>query len=162
MPGLRDILGREERENRRPRSEADATLAKCIGALQGLAESNPKWEALLTKHHIPVNAATDALHQVFAERESAESELKHVREGLRVIQAWDCLNPPDPNLCADHPWLKRHVDALLSASRPSVPAGEPEDIPIDYERADLEYRIEREVMGSDVKSFLNEPDGGGT
>lgn len=57
-----------------PRSKEDVTLAKCIGALQGLAQGSSKWEAMLTKHDVPVNEATDALHQVFAEREQAERE----------------------------------------------------------------------------------------
>jgi hypothetical protein len=34
---------------------------------------------------------------------------------LESIAAWDCLNPPDPNLCADHPWLKRLVDDAIAA-----------------------------------------------
>jgi len=33
---------------------------------------------------------------------------------LRRIQEWDCLNPADPGLCADHPWLKRLVDDALA------------------------------------------------
>jgi hypothetical protein len=44
---------------------------------------------------------------------AAEAEVKRLREALRVIAEWDCLNPPDFELCADHPWLKRHVDAAL-------------------------------------------------
>ena len=50
-------------------------------------------------------AALDLIEQRAADMEKA----------LREIQHWDCLNPPDPNLCADHPWLKRLVDAALSA-----------------------------------------------
>jgi hypothetical protein len=42
-----------------------------------------------------------------------------LEEALRKIQEWDCLNPPDPKLCADHPWLKRHVDAVLASCGPT-------------------------------------------
>jgi hypothetical protein len=40
-------------------------------------------------------------------------EVERLREVLRHIQVWDCLNPRDPKLCADHPWLKRLVDEAL-------------------------------------------------
>ena len=41
------------------------------------------------------------------------AEVARLRKALTVIAEWDCLNPPDSELCADHPWLKRHVDAAL-------------------------------------------------
>ena len=46
--------------------------------------------------------------------------LAALEAALRAIQQWDCLNPPDPNLCHDHPWLKRTVDDAL--------AGKPYDL----------------------------------
>jgi hypothetical protein len=36
---------------------------------------------------------------------------------LLAIQSWDCLNPPRSELCADHPWLKRLVDAALADAK---------------------------------------------
>jgi hypothetical protein len=42
------------------------------------------------------------------------AENAKLREALERIQAWDCLNPPNPSLCADHPWLRGIVDAALS------------------------------------------------
>lgn len=44
---------------------------------------------------------------VFAERD-------RLRAALKRIQEWDCLNPPNPDLCHDHPWLKRTVDDALA------------------------------------------------
>ena len=41
-------------------------------------------------------------------------ENERLRAALRQIQEWDCLNPPDPKLCADHPWLRRLVDDALA------------------------------------------------
>ncbi len=46
-----------------------------------------------------------------------EAELAVAVATLRRIQQWDCLNPPDQNLCADHPWLKRLVDGALAPSK---------------------------------------------
>jgi hypothetical protein len=40
-------------------------------------------------------------------------EAKHFRAALETIAGWDCLNPPQPELCADLPWLRRLVDQAL-------------------------------------------------
>jgi multidrug efflux pump subunit AcrA (membrane-fusion protein) len=45
---------------------------------------------------------------------AAEAEAQTLRDALEQIAQWDCLNPPDPNLCHDHPWLKRLVDDALA------------------------------------------------
>lgn len=63
-----------------------------------------------------------------AELDGLRADLAAARETLKQIQAWDCLNPPDPNLCADHPWLKRLVDAALAAA-PASPAEAPQAEP---------------------------------
>jgi hypothetical protein len=42
------------------------------------------------------------------------AERNRLRAALELIQKWDCLNPPRSELCADHPWLKRLVDEVLS------------------------------------------------
>ena len=57
-----------------------------------------------------------------AERDALAARVKTLEGALRTIQGWDCLNPPDPNLCHDHPWLKRLVDAALA------PPPGPEDV----------------------------------
>lgn len=46
---------------------------------------------------------------------SLTRERDEARAALRLILAWDCLNPPDPTVCADHPWLRRLVDAALES-----------------------------------------------
>ena len=38
---------------------------------------------------------------------------EQLETALRTIKAWDCLNPPATDLCADFPWLKQLVDAAL-------------------------------------------------
>lgn len=48
-----------------------------------------------------------------AELAGIEQERVELVETLKIIQAWDCLNPPNPELCADHPWLKKLVDDAL-------------------------------------------------
>ncbi len=39
------------------------------------------------------------------------------RDVLERIRAWDCLNPPRSELCADHPWLRELVDRSLEGTR---------------------------------------------
>lgn len=58
-----------------------------------------------------------------AQSAAYEARIKRLEEALRRIQEWDCLNPPDPSLCADHPWLKRLVDEALTSPTPA--RGEP-------------------------------------
>jgi hypothetical protein len=43
-------------------------------------------------------------------------EVRRLRAALKRIAEWDCLNPPDPSLCCDHPWLRRLVDSALNPS----------------------------------------------
>jgi hypothetical protein len=40
-------------------------------------------------------------------------EAERYRAVLKTIQGWDCLNPPQADLCADFPWLRRLVDMAL-------------------------------------------------
>jgi hypothetical protein len=49
-----------------------------------------------------------------AQLAAQEAEATRLRLVLVQIQDWDCLNPPDPRMCADHPWLRRLVDNTLS------------------------------------------------
>jgi hypothetical protein len=42
-----------------------------------------------------------------------EGEVERLRMALKAIQDWDCLNPPNPALCHDHPWLRQLVDDAL-------------------------------------------------
>jgi hypothetical protein len=44
---------------------------------------------------------------------TAARQARRLRAVLKQIQQWDCLNPPNPELCADHAWLKQLVDAAL-------------------------------------------------
>lgn len=49
-----------------------------------------------------------------AEVEWQQLVITRLRDTLRRIQEWDCLNPPDPK--SDFPWLKRLVDEALRDS----------------------------------------------
>jgi hypothetical protein len=59
----------------------------------------------------------EQLLRVHAEVTEAKNEV--VRENWRFNQAlkriseWDCLNPPQRDLCADLPWLRELVDDAL-------------------------------------------------
>ena len=62
----------------------------------------------------------DALAGALAELEGLRSglafykpEAERYRAALKRIQGWDCLNPPQADLCADLPWLRRLVDEAL-------------------------------------------------
>ena len=44
------------------------------------------------------------------------NEQRSLRAALKRIQAWDCLNPPRIDLCADLPWLRCLVDEALKGS----------------------------------------------
>lgn len=45
--------------------------------------------------------------------EDLQERCNRLEAALERIAEWDCLNPPRPELCADHPWLKRLVDEAL-------------------------------------------------
>lgn len=47
--------------------------------------------------------------------DSVEVLRDRYRGALTMIQRWDCLNPPNPELLADLPWLRRVVDDALRA-----------------------------------------------
>jgi hypothetical protein len=40
-------------------------------------------------------------------------EIQRLRNSLKTIQEWDCLNPPQRDLCHDLPWLRQVVDDAL-------------------------------------------------
>lgn len=66
-----------------------------------------------------------AVLALVAELRAARAEAARLRQALQAIQGWDCLNPPDPQLCADHPWLQRLVDAALTAPPGAAPVPPP-------------------------------------
>ena len=72
-------------------------------ALDALVAERDEWKTRYWTHG-------DSLSEALA-------EVAWLREALLVIKRWDCLNPPDPKLCADHPWLKGHVDAALEGDK---------------------------------------------
>ena len=45
---------------------------------------------------------------------TALAEVERLRDALMRIGQWDCLNPPQPDLLADLPWLRRLVDGALA------------------------------------------------
>jgi hypothetical protein len=51
--------------------------------------------------------------------EHTNAERLRLRLVLVQIQDWDCLNPPDARLCADHPWLRRLIDNALGDDKPN-------------------------------------------
>jgi hypothetical protein len=56
----------------RPIDPDVALLAKCVGALEALAQASEAWEARLTSVGIEVNEAGQALHRLAARLEAAE------------------------------------------------------------------------------------------
>lgn len=58
--------------------------------------------------------AIHALHNVTAESQKLLARNLQLEHVLRTIQKWDCLNPPNSELCADHPWLKQLVDEAIA------------------------------------------------
>ena len=52
------------------------------------------------------------------ESDDLRADNERLREALKTIQAWDCLNPPRPDLLGDLPWLRRVVDAALAGAAP--------------------------------------------
>jgi len=68
------------------------------------------------KHKRTADAARELLPLVLTELDRLTAERDELRNVLRRIAEWDCLNPPDRTLCADHPWLKKLVDTALDAS----------------------------------------------
>lgn len=74
-----------------------------------------------------MSITAEDLYKIALERaKQAEAEVARLRMVLAQIQDWDCLNPPDPRLCADHPWLRRLVDNALA--QPSDSAGDMKDV----------------------------------
>ena len=51
---------------------------------------------------------------LLAELQLQKELIEHMRKHLLMISQWDCLNPPNRDLCADHPWLRQVVDAALA------------------------------------------------
>lgn len=105
----------------------DAVLAKVVGALQGLAEGNPKWEAILTKHEIPVNEATHALHSILAERERLVEQLESTQKALREFheEMWTVQDGDGPQYVSSEGlkymrgWFDRTRHLLGEASSPA-------------------------------------------
>lgn len=69
------------------------------------------------KHPGNVEAALERsgreIDRLRAEVSRLTEENRRLREALERIAAWDCLNPPDPSLCGDLPWLSDVVRAAL-------------------------------------------------
>jgi sensor domain CHASE-containing protein len=47
------------------------------------------------------------------ELDDLKLEADKFRAVLKQIQEWDVLNPPQPDICCDFPWLKQLVDYAL-------------------------------------------------
>ena len=64
--------------------------------------------------HTPQDAAyIIALHNTYPALAAELRALRELEKVMRQIQAWDCLNPADPALLADLPWLKKIMDDAL-------------------------------------------------
>lgn len=76
--------------------------------------------------NVHTEASLEALDALLNEHAVAlaeqDAEIERLRQALVTIKQWDCLNPPRADLCHDHPWLRRHVDAALAAAQ--QPPGE--------------------------------------
>lgn len=104
QPGAGGTMGDEELRAAAERLLADAYE---ISAFKG---QKRKDEAMLARAYAKIIAARPAAGGA---GEAARAERDKLRAVLRRIQQWDCLNPPDRNLCHDHPWLRRLVDVAL-------------------------------------------------
>jgi hypothetical protein len=88
--------------------------------------NEPKCEACGTigakkyVHVRTVNGGLSLCAWCLAQINGKNPETKRLRDALRVISEWDCLNPPATHLCADLKWLRQVVDAALAN-----PAGQP-------------------------------------
>ena len=94
------------------KSKAEAAEAERHELKNKLAVQQ-NWQTLYEREKAENARLTQGIGMLDDEAESLGREADRLREALRVIAEWDCLNPPDFELCADHPWLKRHVDAVL-------------------------------------------------
>ena len=87
----------------------EATIAACV-----------KDERLDDEDNQSANVFTLAFcaNDLVAALREAWAEAERLRAALTTIRQWDCLNPPDPNLLADLPWLARLIDAALEGETP--------------------------------------------
>lgn len=46
--------------------------------------------------------------------------LNDLRRALQKLQAWDCLNPPRVDMCADLAWVKQTIDEALKRSETCI------------------------------------------
>jgi hypothetical protein len=84
------------------RREGEVTNANDIAALvEELSAFTPP---------SPMNRAAAALA-------SQARRIAELEGALKTIRAWDCLNPPRPDLLGDLPWLRSVVDAALSSGK---------------------------------------------
>ncbi len=47
-----------------------------------------------------------------------QARIQELEKALRTIQQWNCLNPPEPDMLLDLPWLGRFVNAALKGEEP--------------------------------------------
>ena len=106
-----------------PQARLIQTQADQIGDLEAqLAERDREIERLRAALEHKANAnchADNGTHHSGCPgwERMRDEEVERLRAALEQIQHWDCLNPPDPKLCADHPWLRSVVDKALGSDK---------------------------------------------
>jgi len=65
------------------------------------------------------DVAVEEVNRLCRELGKRDSEIGRLREALRQISGWDCLNPPQAEILADLPWLRRLVDDALAPAESS-------------------------------------------
>jgi len=131
-PGLIELAGRAEAEWRDANAAIDDLLREKEAAEARADELQRERDAALRQGGMTLDSLSvmvDKRDAAVASAEQARREADQLRAALRTIQEWDCLNPPQADLCADLPWLKQLVDAALAGVQADKPASPPPSDP---------------------------------
>jgi hypothetical protein len=88
-----------------------------------MARSEARWEEEVTNANDiaalveELSAFTPPSPMNRAALESQARRIADLEGAFKTIRAWDCLNPPRPDLLGDLPWLRSVVDAALSSGK---------------------------------------------
>lgn len=104
--------------NLTPVNTLEAEIARLEGRIEvireGMQRQQAATEARAEAAEAKIARLTTDNECLVIERNAADERVARLREGLRRIRGWDCLNPPRADLLADLPWLAREIDVLLA------------------------------------------------
>ena len=110
---ITDLRARAEAAERKAFDEGVMHI-KRLADLQTLRNEDQRKLADAESRMADATAHIHGLEDTIAEQ---DRKLAEAVEALVRIGQWDCLNPPNAELCADHPWLRRLVDEALARLR---------------------------------------------